>query len=265
MSKSEKELAFLRDLSITKDWTERFTNFADKHFEIPDKGNFLYFNAGTLSHALELREKLDKDVALTAIFEDKELQTISEAKAAAIKAKVNFSVLKDLESESFDAVLADLTFVRPDKLGEILDEIVYLTKKGGRISFFLPTAGSFGEIFSYLWETFLDVDLVEKGGEIERLISEISTVSQAEDLATEAGLKKVLSETNKEVFEYDSGNDFISSTLVADFLVPGWLDFLSEKERQKTLGKLAQIIDAEQDGMTFRFSVKATFVEGMKS
>lgn len=254
----------MRDLSITKDWTERFTTFADKHFELPEKGNFLYFNAGTLSHALELREKLDKDVSLTAVFEDSELQNISEAKATATKAKIKFSELKDFESEMFDSVLADLSFVRPNKLSEVLDELVYLTKKGGRISFFLPTAGSFGEIFSYLWEVFLDIDLVEKGAEIERLISEISTVSQAEESATDSGLKKVLSETSKEVFEYDSGKDFISSTLVSDFLVPEWLSFLNEKEQKKALKKLAEIIDNELDKMTFRFSVKATFVEGIK-
>lgn len=265
MSKSQKELAYLRDLSITKDWTDRFTTFADKHFEFPEKGNFLYFNAGTLSHALELREKLDRDVSLTTVFEDAELQNISEAKAKATKAKIKFSTLKNLESESFDSVLADLSFVRPDKLSEVLDEIVYLTKKGGRISFFLPTAGSFGEIFSYLWETFLDIDLVEKGGEIEHLISEIPTFSKAEEIAVEAGLKKVLSETSKEVFEYDSGKDFISSILVSDFLVPVWLKFLNEKERLKVLKKLSEIIDSELDNMTFRFSVKATFVEGIKS
>ena len=264
MSKSQKELAYLRDLSITKDWTDRFTTFADKHFEFPEKGNFLYFNAGTLSHALELREKLDKDVSLTAVFEDAELQNISKAKAAAIKAKIQFSELKDIKSESFDAVLADLSFVRPDKISEVLDEIVFLTKKGGRISFFLPTAGSFGEIFSYLWEVFLGIDLVEKGAEIERLISEIPTFSKAEELAADAGLKKVLSETTKEVFEYDSGGDFISSTLVSEFLAPVWLDFLSDKEQAKTLKKLAETIDNEHDNLTFRFSVKATFVEGIK-
>lgn len=265
MSKSQKELAYLRDLTVTKDWTDRFTTFADKHFKLPEEGNFLYFNAGTLSHALELREKLDKNVSLTGVFESKELQIISEAKAKVIKANIKFSKLKELKSEAFETVLADLTFVRPDKLSEVLDEIIYLTKKGGRISFFLPTAGSFGEIFSYLWETFLDIDLMEKGGEIERLISEIPTISRMEEIATDAGLKKVLSETTKEVFEYDSGQDFISSTLISDFFLPNWLDFLSEKERQKTLKKLAQIIDDEHQNLTFRFLVKATFLEGIKA
>ncbi|NJM52632.1 MAG: hypothetical protein HC846_04075 [Blastocatellia bacterium] len=264
MSKSQKELAFLRDLTVTKDWTERFTQLADKQLKLPKKGKLLYFNAGTLSHALELREKLKKDVELTCVFESKELQVISEAKAKVIKADVKFGKLDKLESESFDETLADLTFVRPDKLGEVLDEIVYLTKKGGKVYFFLPTAGSFGEIFSYLWETFLDINLVEKSVEIERLLTEVPTVSQVEELATNAGFKEVLSETGKEVFEYDSGKDFIASTLVVDFLFPAWLDFLSDKERKQALKKLAQIIDDEHDKLTFQFSVKATFVEGMK-
>lgn len=255
----------MRDLTITKDWTERFTHLADKHFEKPKKGKFLYFNAGTLSHALELREKFKKDVELNAVFESKELQVISEAKAKVIKADVKFSKLEKFESESFDTVLADLSFVRPDKLSEVLDEIVFLTKKGGKVYFFLPTAGSFGEIFSYLWETFLDINLVEKGGEIERLLTEVVTVSQVEALAADAGLKDVLSETGKEVFEYDSGKDFITSTLVVDFLFPQWLDFLSDKERKQALKKLTQIIDNEHEKLTYQFSVKATFVSGEKS
>ena len=73
MSKSLKELAFLRDLSIAKDWTERFTNFADKKVKFPKDGNILYFNSGTLSHSIELREKLDeKKINLTVISDDEE-------------------------------------------------------------------------------------------------------------------------------------------------------------------------------------------------
>lgn len=264
MTKSQKELAFLRDISITRDWTERFTNFADKNLKLPDEGKFLYFNSGTLSHALELREKLGKDVELTSISENADLQIIAEAKAKAIKAKIKFSELDELKPETFDTVLADLTFVKPEKLNETLDEIVYLTKKGGKISFFLLTAGSFGEIFSFLWETFLDIDLIEKSSEIERLISEISTVSGIEDSAKDAGLKSIESETINEVFEYDSGKDFVSSTLLADFLFPVWLNFLSDKERKQTLKKLGQIVDEEQGSLSFRFSVKATLVSGIK-
>lgn len=265
MSKSLKELAFLRDLTITKDWTERFTVFADKHLKIPKKGNILYFNAGTLSHALEISEKLNKNGNLTAVIENKELLKISEAKANAIKSKINFKTLKDLDSESFDMVLADLTFVKISDLNNIIDELVFETKKGGEIAVFLPTAGSFGEIYSFLWETFLEADLIEKSGEIERLLNQIPTISKIEELLSEAGLKKVETVTNTEIFEYDNGKDFISSTLLVDFLFPDWLDFLSEKQRKTAVKKLAEIINKEHDNLTFRFSVKASLIGGVKA
>ena len=265
MSKSQKELAFLRDLNVAKDWTERFTLFADKHLKFPEKGDILYFNAGTLSHTLELREKLGKDITLTAVADDEELEKISVAKAKATKAKINFKAPEDLDSESFDLVLADLTFVKTADLGNVLDELVYLTKKGGEIAVFLPTAGSFGEIYSFLWETFLDTDLIEKSGEIERLITQIPTVSMIENLAKDAGLKRIETATGNEVFEYDKGEDFISSTLLVDFLFPIWLDFLDEKQQKKAIEKLSKVINQEHGNLTFRFSVKATLIGGVKA
>lgn len=265
MSKSLKELAFLRDLNVEKDWTERFTVFADKNLKFPKKGNILYFNAGTLSHALEISEKLNKDGNLTAVVENKELLKISEAKAKATKAKIDFNQLEDLDSETFDMVLADLTFVKTSDLSSIIDDLVFLTKKGGEIAVFLPTAGSFGEIYSFLWETFLETDLLEKSGEIEGLINKIPTVSKIEELLSEAGLKKVETLTNNEVFEYDNGKDFITSTLLVDFLFPDWLDFLNDKQQKAAIKKLAQIIDKEHDNLTFRFSVKASLIGGVKA
>ncbi|MEJ7699932.1 MAG: hypothetical protein WKF71_09855 [Pyrinomonadaceae bacterium] len=41
MSKSQKELAFLRDLYIETDWTERFTNIFDENFKF--SGEKKYF------------------------------------------------------------------------------------------------------------------------------------------------------------------------------------------------------------------------------
>jgi ubiquinone/menaquinone biosynthesis C-methylase UbiE len=265
MSKSQKELAYLKDLYISGEWTERFTNLVDKHLKFPKEGKFLYYNAGTGGHLLAVREKLEKDVDLIAVNEDAETQIIAEAKADAMKVKINFAKFDQLKSEDFDYVLADLSFVPAEKLSEILDEIVFLTKKKGNIAFFVPTAGSFGEIYSYLWETFLNVDLLEKSGEIERLINRIPTVSQIEEMAKEAGLKKIEAETSREVFEYDKSKDFIDSALANDFLIPNWLDFLSDKEKKKALTQLEKVVDADLEGLSFRFSVKATLVEGEKA
>ena len=51
MAKTQKELAFLRDLYIEDAWTHRFTELVDKHLKLDDSENLLYINAGTGNHA----------------------------------------------------------------------------------------------------------------------------------------------------------------------------------------------------------------------
>lgn len=264
MSKTQKELAFLRDLTVKSVWTDRFKTTVDKHFTRPKKGSFLYVNAGTLDHALEIREKLKHEVSMTCVCDTLELRRISEAKAKAVRADIVFADLKNLKSETFDAVLADLTFVDPADIDGVIDNLSFVAKKGAEVSFFVATAGSFGEIFSYLWETFIGVELIERSGEIETLIGEIPTVSRLEQIATESGIGDVLTETALEIFEYESGKEFVDSSLLEDFLFPRWLDFLSPKERRQVLKKLQQIIDQEHEKLTFRFTVKASYVKGVK-
>ena len=54
-----------------------------------------------------------------------------------------------------------------------------------------------------------------------------------EELAEAAGLVKIATHTSKEVFEYENGADFVASSLVADFLLPVWLESLDEKEKER--------------------------------
>ncbi len=261
MNKTKKELAFLRDLYVENDWTVRFAELFDKNFKFSDEKKILYVNAGTGNHALELREKLPVDAELNAFSDDAESNIIAQAKADALKVKVEFS--DDFPHENFDAVIADANFVRPTELEEFLDEIIDLSNK--QVVFFLPTAGSFGEIFSFLWETLLDLDLLEKGSEIERLIAEIPTIEKVKEMAGQLGLKKIESVTNTELFEFENGTEFINAPLITDFLLPFWLEFLSEKEKAKVRTKLARIIDGDDGTLSFRFTVKATLIVGEKN
>jgi uncharacterized FlaG/YvyC family protein len=260
MTKSAKELAFLRDLYVSGDWTERFTNIFDEHFSFSDEKRVLYLNAGTGNHALALREKLDQKSEIHAVCENEELQHIAQAKADAIKAKIEFTT--DAPARKFDAVFANASFVLPKDIHNFVQKIAdYSTKD---VIFFLPTAGSFGEIFSFLWETFFNLDLVENGAEVERLISELPTVSQIEQTMQKCGLKQVKSFIKNEIFEFENGAEFINSPLIDSFLLPHWLSFLTEKEREKVSKKLVQTIDEDDGTMSFRFSVKATLVSGTK-
>ncbi len=262
MSKTEKELAFLRDLYIETDWTERFTNLFDDNFKFSDGKTILYLNAGTGNHALALSEKLrKKKVEIFAVVENAELLKIAQAKSDAVRADIKFST--EMPTEKFDAVLADASIVKPSEAKNFFSQAAALGRK--QTAVFLPTAGSFGEIYSLLWETFLNAGMPDKGAEIERLILEIPTVSTVEEWAEKANLTKIEIVTKNEFVEYENGAALVNAPFVSEFILPAKLDFLSAKELERIKPELARMIDEDCQGMTFRFSIKATLVVGEKN
>jgi ubiquinone/menaquinone biosynthesis C-methylase UbiE len=263
MAKTKKELAFLRDLYINDDWTKRFTDLVDKHVELSDEENILYVNAGTGNHAFALREKVKDETVVFATCEDEDVLAIARDKAIAVKADIDFSMMR-FEDDAFDAVLADASFVQPEKLAEFVEDAVRATRPGGKTAVMLVAAGSFGEIFSLLWEVLFNEDLGEHGAAAEKMISDLPTVSEVEQIAERGGLDNIQTHTANEVFEYENGAAFVSSPLVSDFLLPNWLETLNEKEKEQVAEKLVQLIDAEDGTLSFRFSVKATLLTGEK-
>jgi ubiquinone/menaquinone biosynthesis C-methylase UbiE len=264
MAKTQKELAFLRELSIGEEWTRRFTDLIDKHFDFGDGENLLYINAGVGGHVLELGEKFAEKVDIFATTEDEEQLHIARDKAAAVKSGVDFSMIR-FEGDSFDSVLADASFVRPKDYQDLVDETVRTAKTGANIGVLSVTAGSFGEIFSLLWEVLFNEDLGEHGHVAENMITEIPTVTDVERIAKASGIENVQTHTANEVFEFENGAEFIDSPLVADFLLPEWLSTLSDEEKERVTDKLAKLIDAEDGNLSFRFSVKATLMTGEKA
>lgn len=264
MVKTQKELAFLRELYISDDWTRRFTDLLDKHIGFSDEENLLYINAGTGNHCFALRERIGEDTAIFATCEDEDVLAIAREKATAVKADVDFSMTR-FEDESFDTVLADASFIRPGNLSELIDESIRVAKTDGKVALMLVSAGSFGEIFSLLWEVLFNEDLGEHGAAAEQMITELPTVTKVKEIAERSGLVNIKTHTANELFEYDNGSDFINSPLISDFLLPAWLKTLDEKEKEQVTEKLAQLIDSEDGSMTFRFSVKATLVTGEKA
>jgi len=261
MSKTQKELAFLRDLYIETDWTERFTNIFDENFKFSGEKKILYVNAGAGNHALALRKKMKNEPEFFAVCENQELLTIAKAKEAAVKAGINFT--KTLPKGKFDTVIADASFVRPKNLKDSLEQMISASSR--QFICLLPTAGSFGEIFSILWESLFEVELLEKSAEVERLISDIPTTLRLEHWVKDSGLSKIEIVTKNEYFDFESGEKFITAPLVADFLLPAWLDFLGKKEQTKVRRKLVQAIDDDRSDLAFRFSVKATLLIGEKN
>jgi len=129
----------------------------------------------------------------------------------------------------------------------------------------MPTFSSFGEFFSIYWEALHNAGLEDRGHEVEHLITVLPTVSEVEGWAEQSGLKDVTSWTTIEEFDYESGEQFLNSPLITDFLLPNWLQPVPEGERERVVSELQQIIDEERHDGEFAFTLKATLVTGKKS
>lgn len=263
MAKTQKELAFLSDLYINEAWTRRFTELVDKHMDLSDSENMLYINAGTGSHALAVNERFGEKTDIFASCENEDMLAIARDKGAAIGSNVDFSMLR-FEEDAFDAALADASFVRSAEIEPFIENTIRVARTGGDVAIFLPSAGSFGEVFSLLWEGLFHEDLTEYGASVETLIADLPTLSRIEELAKKSGLVNINTQTAVELFEYENGTEFVESPLIADFLMPVWLNDLEDDEKERVISRLAQLIDAEDGKLTFRFTVKVTLLTGEK-
>jgi len=79
------------------------------------------------------------------------------------------------------------------------------------------------------------------------------------------GIQKFSVATKNEFIEYKNGEEFVESPLIKYFLMPVWLEFLDEKEKEQVIDKLAQKINDEHGEISFRMSIKATLLGGRKS
>ena len=267
-NKSDKELAFLHDLYIATDWGERFAELADEHIEPPKEGRVLYVEAGTGGHALALRESGGEKLTIVCADENEECLELARAKGAALHESITFQVespqaLSFVDNE-FDLVLGNLSFTPPGNLRPAISELVRVTKTGETTAWWLPTAGSFGEFFSIYWEALLGADVEDHGVDVERLIVDLPTVSDAEALAEDAGLEEVQSWTAIEEFDFESGEVFLNSPLIQHFLLPAWMQSVPAAAREKASSELTRIIDAERHTGEFALTLKATLVLGKK-
>ena len=267
-SKSPKELAFLHDLYVATDWGERFAALVDEHIEVPKGGRALYVNAGAGGHALALHARGEK-LRLLCVDANDECLELARAKAVVLREETEFQredpTALSLSADQFDLVLGDASLTPSTDLKRALAEMVRVAKPGATVAWWLPTASSFGEFFSIYWEALVRAGLEDRGSEVERLITDLPTISDKERWAREAGLESVTSSMAIEEFDYESGEQFLASPLITNFLLPKWLGSLPEGERDRVVSELAQIIDEERHSGEFSLTLKATLVVGKKS
>ena len=266
--KSEKELAFLKDLYVSTDWGERFAALVDENLTLPEEGRILYVEAGTGGHAMALHESAEEGVAMLCVDESEECLELARVKSIAMNIEPEFRKAKPdslgLRDNQFDLVIGDGTLVVPKRIPDMLSELVRVAVSGGTVVLSLPTASSFGEIFSIYWEALQHAGLADQAPFVEGLISELPTVAVLEEMAAKAGLKNVKSDTSAEEFKYESGEDFLNSPLITDFLLPAWTQALPDSERTGVTQEIARLIDEERQDGDFIVSVKATVMLGQK-
>jgi ubiquinone/menaquinone biosynthesis C-methylase UbiE len=272
-NKTDKELAFLHDLYIATDWGERFAGLMDDHVQVPKAGHALYVAAGTGGHALAVKERAGQDMTLIGVDESEARLALARAKAAATKlnevTEFRPAQLEALafEDDQFDIVLGDASLVAVDRLPEMLAEMVRVAAPGATVALTLPTASSFGEFYSIYWEALLNAEMLDESPIVEQLIGQLPTVAEVEKLAAREGLDLVQTWTNIEEFNYESGEEFLDSPLVRDFLLQNWLEPFGEDEarRARVLSEVERIIDQERNEAAFSLSIKATLVIGQKT
>ena len=133
------------------------------------------------------------------------------------------------------------------------------------IAFTLPTASSFGEFFSIYWEALYNIGLLDLESDVEQLITRLPTISDVEQLAEDEGLRDVASWTRIEEFDFESGEQFLNSPLVSEFLMHDWLALVPDDRRDELVIEISRLINEERHEAEFALSVKATLIVGQKA
>lgn len=266
--KTNKELAYLHELFVANDWGERFAELIDEHVELPKEGVALYLAAGTGGHAIALQERANDNLTFYCIDENEESLELARAKAAVLKDGtqcVNGKV-DELSSAAnrFNLVVGDASLIHSQRVPRMLAEMVRVAAPNASVALVLPTFSSFGEFFSIFWEALHNCGLLDHESEVESLISTLPSVFAVETMAEQAGLEEIASWTRIEEFDYESGDQFLSSPLISDFLMQIWLEHLPAGSYQQVAEEIARLINEERHEAEFALSVKATLVTGKK-
>lgn len=267
--KTNKELAYLHELFVATDWGERFAELIDAHVQLPKKGRALYLDCGTGGNAIALQERAGAALQFWCVAENEASLELAKAKAAALKLNSEFrqgnSDHLPFEDDQFQLVIGDGSLVHNERIPEMLAELIRVAAPSATVALALPTYSSFGEFFSIYWEALHNLGMLDHESDVETLITTLPSVAAVEEMAERAGLADVSSWTTIEEFDYESAENFLSSPLIANFLMPIWLETLPADAREGAVKEIGRLVNEESREAAFALSVKATLVSGKKT
>jgi SAM-dependent methyltransferase len=217
---------------------------------------------------MALQERAGNKLQLLCLDENSECIELAQAKATATNEATQFRLAKlddlDLPDNHFDLVVGNASLISRPRVRKMFSEMVRVAAPGATIALALPTASSFGEFFSLYWEALHNNGLIDHESDVEYLITELPTVSDVEQMAEAEGLRDIESWTRIEEFDYDTGEQFLTSPLVSEFLMEEWLALVPERDRADLAQEISRLINEERHEAEFALSLKATLVVGQK-
>lgn len=270
MVRSDKELAYRYDLYVVPYWRESFDQMVMKHVEIPRTGSILQVNCGTGGLAIELATLIGSRGEVIATDAQAERLKLAGAKAGVKKLNNIFFLDRNptdlgLEDYAFNLVVGDAALMPSEHIERMLAEMVRLAEFDATVALLMLTRGSFGEIFSLLWEALYLCQQSNYAHQVEALINEYQTTTQAQEMMRRQGLGHVHSFTERRELDFASAQELLESPLIEDYFLDHWLDFLPDAAtRQQVTDKMAEIIDRERRERYVEISVKASLLVGRR-
>jgi len=268
--KPAMEMAYLYDLYLVPMWREVFDQLVDEEVKLPQEGKILDAECGTGGYAVEVSAKLGAKAEVIGVDSSPERLELARAKASVQYLKHIHFAQGTLDAlgqadEDFDLVIGDASMMEPEQIGAAFSELARVAKPGATVALKLTARGSFDEFFSIYWEALHDLSLEELTPQLETLITERLTVTQAEQLAKAAGLKHVRHVTHKQEFDFSDAAAFLTSPLIETSFLDDWLKILPDAETaRQARAAVFTIIDRERQEMDFYVSIKATLIIGQK-
>ncbi|MEZ5306290.1 MAG: hypothetical protein R2684_04000 [Pyrinomonadaceae bacterium] len=258
---TDKELALLRTLTVEPEWTVKFTELFDETVVVGEPRTITYINSGSGTHSIDIADKMGPEVEVFAVSETVELASQSAAKAETTGVGMDFSTSDPIGAS--DLSIADISLLSGEDIKTTILRCIGATNHS--TAFFLTSSGSFGEVFSFLWEVLFELGKESHEESVAELIGGYPSIAEVEGILKEAGLKNIRSKIKNVPMDFASGKEFVESPLMRYFFLPIWLEAFSSSERDEITKLLAEKIDEELQGLSFRISVKAAIFEARRS